>query len=94
MKKKDRRKRSEERLEEIQSLARIWGVSIVILNLYPTHVRLWGNGTTIDYWPSTSKAWELNTSGRAKVMTPAEVLALVSQNTSTPLDEEFRQALQ
>lgn len=62
-----------ERLNELRTLAKPLGIGVWAFS--PIHCRVFGK-LTVDYWPSTTRAWIRGSSGKAKKLAPGEVLAL------------------
>ena len=70
----ERRKNLEQNLTLLRSL--LPGAEIVELDKF--HYRIKG-GTTVDYWPSTNRAWVTGTRNKSFRASVSEVAALVLQ---------------
>lgn len=75
MNRKERKEFGESNLAQLRSLAKPLGIEVTVLNQFPLHVRVLG-ANTVDYWPTTNKAWELNSMIRSAHYSPFEVIAL------------------
>jgi hypothetical protein len=57
---------------EIEGIAGQVGITVTKFN--DKHWRLIGRAT-VDYWPNTSRAWEVGSTRKAKKIAPTEVIA-------------------
>lgn len=73
---KRKEKKAIERLNELRRLAKPLGFGVWAFT--PIHCRVFGE-STVDYWPSTARAWVRGSSGKAKKLEPAEVISLARQ---------------
>jgi hypothetical protein len=72
-----------QRLEELKGLSLKAGVSGVLLNVFPMHVRVSGQ-QTVDYWPATERAWIVGAKESVKPVSPAEVVEWALQEPPSP----------
>jgi hypothetical protein len=70
---KKKRKQGEERLEFLKGLANELGFRVQEFS--PIHVRVFGS-TTVDYWPTTSRAWIVGGVRKAEHVTPLNVIEM------------------
>ena len=81
MKRKQRQLNLEQNVERLKELFKERPSSlpeVIVDQLSPIHLRLTCEGRRWDYWPSTSRAWEVNSNVKAIVMPPDDVWAVVT----------------
>jgi hypothetical protein len=73
MSRKRKREKGRERFSELRDLASSAGFRLQEFSAI--HCRIFGT-VTVDYWPTTGRAWVTDSRERASKMTPYEVIEL------------------
>lgn len=68
-----KRARGEENIARLQAMDR---TGVDVEQFSPTHIRVFGHEITVDYWPSTGKAWVIGSRDKSSFATPEKVLQL------------------
>lgn len=88
---KSKRKQGRKRLDELNRLA--MEVGYEVREFSEIHVRVFG-ATTVDYWPTTSRAWVVGGSKRAERVTPLNVIEMARQEAFVVEQAEAKQHMQ
>lgn len=71
-----KRQKGEERLDDLRQLAMEAGFGM--REFSKIHVRVFGH-TTVDYWPTTSKAWVVGSQQWAERVTPLQAIEMAKK---------------
>jgi hypothetical protein len=66
---------------------------VEVVEFSRSHLRLIGRNRTVDYWPSTGRAWEKDSCSRARLMEPLAALEFAAGSSETTLDREYRKIM-